>query len=308
LVKSGKVIKKAFEHHNPAVLQHFAINLRRDKFKDKNIRRALDLVFNFDFANEKLFYHTYKRLHSYFTNTDFEATGLPEGLEKEILEQYKDKLDEKVFNEPFLLPDNATPEKLRENLRQAVNLFKKAGYEIAGGKMRNVETGEPFEFEILSNSANGTTFTRVMLPYIHNLEKIGVKATFRNLEVNIFKNRMDNFDFDMAIVSYRISSMPGNELKEMYGSSAADVKGSYNISGIKNEVADDLIDKIIAADKKEEYTAYIKALDRVLLHEYYLIFQWYSPYNRVGYLNKFGMPETSEPVGFQPFTWWAKDK
>ena len=200
LVKSGKVIKKAFEHKNPAVLQHFAINLRKDKFKNKNIRRALDLAFNFDFANEKLFYRAYNRLYSYFTNTGFEATGLPTGLEKEILEQYRDKLDESVFTTPFSLPDNASPEKLRANLKEAVNLFKKAGYEIRDGKMRNIETGEPFEFEILSNSANGTTFTRVMLPYIHNLEKIGVKATFRNLEVNVFKNRMDHFDFDVAII------------------------------------------------------------------------------------------------------------
>ena len=308
LIKSGKVIKKAFEHNNPAVLQHFAINLRRDKFKDKRVRRALDLAFNFDFANEKLFYNAYKRLYSYFTNTGFEATGLPQGKEKEILEKYKDKLSENVFETPFTLPDNSTPQKVRENLRQAVQLFKEAGYEITDGKMRNIQTGEPFEFEILSNSANGTTFTRVMLPFIHNLQKIGVEATFRNLEVNIFKNRMDNFDYDMAIMSYRISAMPGNELKEMYGSKAADVKGSYNIMGIKNEVVDLLIDEIIKAEKKEDYEAYIKALDRVLLSEYYLIFQWYSPYNRVGYQNKFGIPQTDIKVGFQPLTWWAKEK
>ncbi|MBR2299458.1 MAG: ABC transporter substrate-binding protein [Alphaproteobacteria bacterium] len=306
LIKSGKVIKKAFEHNNPAVLQHFAINLRRDKFKDKRIRRALDLAFNFDFANEKLFYSAYKRLYSYFTNTGFEATGLPQGKEKEVLEKYKDKLSENVFETPFALPDNSTPQKVRENLRQAVQLFKEAGYEITDGKMRNIQTGEPFEFEILSNSANGTTFTRVMLPFIHNLQKIGVEATFRSLEVNIFKNRMDNFDYDMAIMSYRISAMPGNELKEMYGSKAADVKGSYNVMGIKNEVVDLLIDEIIKAEKKEDYEAYIKALDRVLLSEYYLIFQWYSPYNRVGYQNKFGIPQTDIKVGFQPFTWWAK--
>ena len=308
LIKSGKVIKKAFEHNNPAVLQHFAINLRRDKFKDKRVRRALDLAFNFDFANEKLFYNAYKRLYSYFTNTGFEATGLPQGKEKEILEKYKDKLSENVFETPFTLPDNSTPQKVRENLRQAVQLFKEAGYEITDGKMRNIQTGEPFEFEILSNSANGTTFTRVMLPFIHNLQKIGVEATFRSLEVNIFKNRMDNFDYDMAIMSYRISAMPGNELKEMYGSKAADVKGSYNIMGIKNEVVDLLIDEIIKAEKKEDYEAYIKALDRVLLSEYYLIFQWYSPYNRVGYQNKFGIPQTGIKVGFQPLTWWAKEK
>ena len=308
LVKSGKVIKKEFEHQNPAVLQHFAINLRRDKFKDKRVRRALDLAFNFDFANEKLFYGAYKRLHSYFTNTPYEAKGLPGDDEKEVLMRYQKDLGDEIFDFEFQLPDNSTPQKLRENLKEAVKLFGQAGYQIKDGKMRNVATGEPFEFEILTNSANGNTFMRVMLPFIDNLKKIGIKATFRTLEVNVFKNRMDNFDYDMAIMSYAVSAMPGNELKEMYGSNAADVKGSYNVTGIKNKVVDALIDEIIKADTKKEYTALIKALDRVLLSEYYLIFQWYSPYNRVGYQNKFSMPQTNQKIGFQPLTWWAKEE
>ncbi|MBR1915708.1 MAG: ABC transporter substrate-binding protein [Alphaproteobacteria bacterium] len=308
LVKSGKVIKKEFEHQNPAVLQHFAINLRKQKFKDKRVRRALDLAFNFDFANEKLFYGAYKRLHSYFTNTPYEAKGLPGDDEKEVLMRYQKDLGDEIFNFEFRLPDNSTPQKLRENLKEAVKLFGQAGYQIRDGKMRDVATGEPFEFEILTNSANGNTFMRVMLPFIDNLKKIGIKATFRTLEVNVFKNRMDNFDYDMAIMSYAVSAMPGNELKEMYGSNAADVKGSYNVMGIKNKVVDALIDEIIKADTKKEYTALIKALDRVLLSEYYLIFQWYSPYNRVGYQNKFEMPQTNQKIGFQPLTWWAKEE
>ena len=307
LVKSGKVIKKAIEHHNPAILQHFAFNLRNPKFQDKRVRRAIDLAFNFEWANEKLFYGQYQRLYSYFTNTDMEATGLPTGLEKEILEEYRQELSDDVFNKPFSLPDNSTPYKLRQNLKQAVKLLNDAGYDFVDGKMTNLKTGEPLEFEILSNSANGSTFTRVMLPFIANLQKIGIKATFRNLEVNVFKNRMDNFDFDVAIMSYRMSQMPGNELKEMFGSQSADVKGSYNIMGIKNKVVDSLIDKAVTAQDKQHYEAYLKALDRVLLSEYYLMFQWYSKFNRVGYQNKFGIPQTDIKTGYQPFTWWSKE-
>ena len=305
-VASGRVIKQEFEHNNPAVLQFFAINTRKEKFKDKRVRRALDLAFNFDFANDKLFYHTYTRLYSYFTNTGMEAIGLPQGIEKEILSLYQDKLDPAVFSTPFELPDNSSPQKIRNNLKKAVELFRSAGYEIQNGVMTNIQTGLPFEVEVLSNSANGHTFTRVMLPFIDNLKKIGVKMTFRNLEVNVFKNRMDHFDYDMAIMSYRTSAMPGNELKELYGSSSADTPGSYNIMGIKNEVVDSLIEKIISSSKREEYEATVKALDRVLLHEYYLIFQWYSKNNRVGYKNKFGIPQTPIKAGFQPMTWWEK--
>lgn len=307
LVTKKEVIKKAFEHSNPAILQHFAFNLRRPQFQDKRVRRAIDLAFNFEWANEKLFYNQYQRLFSYFTNTGMEATGLPSGRELEILERYRHQLDESVFNQSFQLPDNSSAPKIRANLKEAVKLLQEAGYDFVDGKMTNLASGQPLKFEILSNSANGSSFTRVMLPFVANLRKIGIEAVFRNLEVNIFKNRLDNFDFDMAIMSYRMSQMPGNELKEMFGSNAAGVKGSYNIMGIQNPVADALIDGIIKAQTREDYEAYVRALDRVLLNENYLIFQWYSRYNRVGYRDKFGLPQTYIKTGFQPFSWWIKN-
>lgn len=303
-VKSKKVIKEQMEHNNPAILQSFAFNLRKQKFQDKKVREAIGLAFNFDWANDKLFYNQYKRLYSYFTNTGMEATGLPEGRELEILNKYREQLDESVFNKTFKNPQNHNTMQTRENLRQAVKLLKEAGYDFVEGKMTNLKTGQPLEFEVLSNSANGSSFTRVMLPFINNLQKIGIKAVFRNLEVNIFKNRLDNFDFDMAIISYGVSQMPGNEQREMWGSQSADAKGSYNIIGIKNPIVDNLIEGLVKAQEKEDYEAHVKALDRVLLNEHYLIFQWYSPYNRVAYRNKFEHPKTNLKVGYQPYTWW----
>lgn len=307
-IRSGKVVKEAMEHNNPAVLQHFAFNLRRPKFQDKRVREAIDLAFNFDWANEKLFYNQYRRLYSYFTNTGMEATGLPEGRELEILEGYRGRIDDDVFTKPFSLPDHSDDEKVRANLRRAVALLKEAGYDFVDGKMTNLTTGEPLKFEVISNSANGSSFTRVMMPFIANLKKIGIDATFRTLEVNIFKNRIDNFDFDVSIMSYRMSQMPGNELKEMFGSKAADVKGSFNIMGIKDPVVDDLIEKIIQADEKSEFEALVRALDRVLLAGHYLSFQWYSQYNRIGRRNKFGIPQTNEKTGYMPFTWWILEE
>lgn len=307
LVKSGKVKKENIEHNDPATLQNFAYNIRRDKFKDRRVRKAIDLAFNFEWANEKLFYNQYKRLYSYFTNTGMEATGLPEGKEKEILQKYADKLSSDIFTKPYELTINENIYDSRQNLKKSVALLKEAGYDFIDGKMTNLKTGEPLEIEILSNSANGSTFTKVMLPFIANLRKIGIKAVFRNLEVNIFKNRLDNFDFDMAIVSYRVSQLPGNEQRDYWGSASADIQGSNNIIGIKNEVVDELIQGLVTAQEKEDYVAYVKALDRVLLSENYMIFQWYSPLSRVAYWDKFGQPESDIKTGFQPFTWWIKE-
>jgi microcin C transport system substrate-binding protein len=306
-VKTHRVIREDVEHSDPAVLQYFAFNLRRGKFQDKRVRQAIDLAFNFDWANEKLFYRQYRRLYSYFTNTGMEATSLPSAREKELLEPYRDSLDPSVWTEVFTLPDHSSDKKIRENLRQAVALLRQAGYDFVNGKMTNLTTKEPLTLEILSNAANGSSFTRVMMPFIANLKKIGIAAVFRNLEVNVFKNRMDHFDFDMAIMSYRISRMPGNELKEMFGSRAADVIGSYNIMGIQNPVVDALIEQVIAADERDEFETAVRALDRVLLSEHYLIFQWYAPYRRIAHRNKFKIPANKHKTGWQPMTWWSLD-
>ncbi len=306
LVDNGSIIKEEIAHNNPTVLQFFGFNTRLDKFSDARVREAIGLAFNFEWANEKLFYNQYKRIYSLFSNTDLSAKGKPTGEEKVILERFKEQLSQKVFGEVYHNPDNSTAEKQRENLKKAVSLLKSSGYDFIDGKMTNLQTGKQLEIEVLSNSANGASFTRVMLPFIENLRKIGIKMTFRNLEVNIFKNRLDNFEYEMAILSFRLSNMPGNEQKEMWGSQSANIKGSYNIMGVQNDVIDNLIDGIINARTEKEYTAYVKAFDRVMMHEYYFIPQWYSPADRIAYTKSLKRPKTSIKTGADIYTWWLE--
>mgnify|MGYP003571274625 FL=1 len=307
LVKSGQIIKENISHNNTARLQNFGFNLRREKFADPRVREAIDWAFNYEWAGENLFYNQYSRLFSYFTNSGMEATDLPQGSELKILNKYKDELPETVFTKAPSNPVYADVESSRSNLRHAVKLLNEAGYDFVDGKMTNLKTGEPLEIEVLSNSANGSSFTRVMLPFVSNLAKIGIKAEFRNVEVNVFKNRLDNFDFDMAILTFPISQLPGNEQKEFWGSLSADIKGSYNLLGIKNPVVDKIVDGLVTAQNKEDYIAHIKALDRVLLNGHYMVMQWYSPYERIAYRNRFEHKKTDLKVGFQPDTWWIKE-
>ena len=307
LVKSGKIIKENITHNNTARLQNFGFNLRRAKFADPRVREAIDWAFNYEWAGENLFYNQYARLFSYFSNSGMEAKGLPQGRELEILNQYRDELPETVFTRVPANPVYSDIASSRNNLRHAVKLLNEAEYDFVDGKMTNLKTGEPLEIEVLSNSANGSSFTRVMLPFINNLAKIGIKAEFRNVEVNVFKNRLDNFDFDVAIITFPISQLPGNEQKEFWGSAAADIKGSSNLLGIKNPVIDKLLDGLVSAQTKEDYAAHVRALDRVLLDGHYMIMQWYSPYQRIAYRNRFDYRKTDLKVGFQPDTWWIKE-
>ena len=306
-VRTGNIIKEAIPHNNPATLQFFGFNTRLEKFADRRVREAIGLAFNFEWANEKLFYNQYERLYSLFSNTELAASGLPRGKEKQILSSFRDDLPPDIFEQPFTLPDNGTPQKQRQNLRRAVSLLREAGYDFIDGKMTNLKTGQPLEIEVLGNSANGSSFTRVMLPFIENLRKIGIKMTFRNLEVNIFKNRLDNFEFEMAILAYQLSNLPGNEQKEMWGSQSAGIKGSFNLLGIQNPVVDRLIDGLINATREEDYLAYVHALDRVIMREHYFIPQWFSPTQRIAYNNRLKHQKTAVKTGVDIHSWWLEE-
>ena len=307
LVDEGKIKKEAISHNNPAALQFFGFNTRLEKFADSRVREAIGLAFNFEWANKKLFYNQYERIYSLFSNTDLAATDIPKGAELQILKKFKDQLPDDIFSQSYQNPDNSTPEKQRANLKKAVKLLNEAGYDFVNGKMTNLKTKEPLTIEVLSNSANGASFTRVMLPFIENLRKIGIDMTFRNLEVNIFKNRLDNFEFEVAILSYRLSNMPGNEQKEMWGSASADIKGSFNVLGIKNPVVDTLIQGLINANNEQVYKAYVKALDRVIMRQHYFIPQWYSGTERIAYKSSLKHPQTKLKPGVDIYTWWLEE-
>ena len=307
LIKTGKIKKQAIKHNRPATTQFFAFNTRKEKFKDARVRQAIDFAFNFPWANKNLFYNQYERLRSYFANTHFAATGLPEGLELEILKSIQDQLPQDILTTPVenIFRNDSLSD--RENLKLAVKLLNEAGYDFINEKMCNLKTGEPLEFEIIINSANGNSFTRVLLPFIENLRKIGIKASTRVLEINTYKNKLDNFDFDIIVGGFGGIYMPGTEQKDLWGSLSADTKGSNNIIGIKNPAVDYLISKLIETENNELYTAYVKALDRVLLFNHYVIFNWYSDSDRIAYWDKFAFPQNNQNLGVDINTWWQKD-
>ncbi len=307
LIKEGKIKKKAIEHNRPATNQFFAFNIRKEKFKDSRVRQAIDYAFNFPWANKNLFYNQYERLKSYFENTRFAAKGLPEGLELEILQSLQEQLPAEILTTPVesIFRDDSLSD--RDNLKKAVKLLNEAGYDFINEKMCNLKTGEPLEFEIIINSANGNSFTRVLLPFIENLRKIGIKATTRVLEINTYKNKLDNFDFDIIVGGFGGIYMPGTEQKDLWGSLSANTKGSNNIIGISNPAIDYLINKIIETEDNNLYTAYVKALDRVLLFNHYVIFNWYSKKDRIAYWDKFAFPENNNNLGVDTNIWWIKE-
>ena len=307
LIKKEKIKKQAIKHNKPATIQFFAFNTRKDKFNTPKVRQAIGLAFNFPWANKNLFFGEYKRLYSYFANTRFAATHIPYGIEKEILQNLTNPLPEEIFTKPveeLFRNDNLSD---RDNLKLAVEILKEAGYDFINEKMCNLKTGEPLEFEIVINSANGNAFTRVLLPFIENLRKIGITAKTRILETNTYKNKLYKFYFYIIIGGYRGLHLPGNEQKDLWGSQSANIESSNNIIGIQNPLVDEIIQKIIETEDNLLYTAYVKALDRVLLFNHYTIFNWYSDADRIAYWDKFDFPKNNLDTGVNIYTWWIKD-
>lgn len=300
-VLNGHIQRREFEHHLPSGMQGFVFNTRRPIFQNPNVRAALAYAFDFNFVNQFLFYGLYKRTNSYFDNSIFKADGIPTGLELALLEPYRDQLAPALFNQPYQAPERTG--NIRRNLGIALGLLGKAGWIVKDSILVN-EQGQPFQFEILIDAASAPTWERVILPFIGQLKRLGITATLRVVDSIQYKNRLDAYDYDMIVSVWGQSLAPGNEQRYFWGSEAAQQKGSYNYAGIQNKVVDDLIEKIISAQSKEEHLAAVKALDRVLLWGHYVIPHWHTPVQRYLFWNKFGIPQNTPLKGVDLMTWW----
>jgi microcin C transport system substrate-binding protein len=305
--KDGRVIREEIENPLRAtgVMQAFVPNLRREQFKDQKVREALNYAFDFEDLNRNLAHSAYERVDSYFWGTELASSGLPEGREKEILEGLKDKVPAAVFTTPYTNPVAGDPQKVRENLRKALELFKEAGYELKGNRLVNATTGAPFGFEILLSNPS---FERTVTPFVNSVKKIGIDARIRTVDASQYTNRVRSFDYDMIYGIWAQTLVPGNEQGDYWGSASVDQQGSKNFAGIADPAIDELIRKIIFAPDREELVATTRALDRVLLSHHFVIPLFYSKAVRVAYWNHL-THQAELPyygLGF-PDVWWSKN-
>jgi microcin C transport system substrate-binding protein len=282
-------------------MQAFVLNLRRPKFQDERVRRAIGLTFDFEWSNKNLFYGQYARIDSFFDGSELAAEGLPGPLELEYLEPLRDNVPPQVFTKAYQPPKTDGSGNIRDHLRQAFELLKDAGYEVKGGVLRNA-AGAPLTVEFLIVQAD---FERVIAPMVRNLKRLGIQADIRLVDVSQYRERLDNYDFDVITSGWGQSLSPGNEQREYWGSAAADRPGSRNLAGIKDEAIDILIENIVNAEDRAHLVAATRALDRVLLWHHYVIPQFGLAADRIIYWNRFGRPDVKPKynVGF-PSTWW----
>lgn len=302
------IIRESLKHSNIAGMQGFFFNTRRELFKDKRVRKALALAFDFNWSNKNLFYGQYTRCDSYFSNSELAATGLPKGDELHLLNKYRKQIDPDVFTKVWRPSRTDRPGDLRNNLKRAKQLLAQAGWKIRDGVLKN-EKGRVFEFEVMLAQKG---FERILAPYAHHLKKLGITVRYRTVDVSLYIRRMRTFEFDMMVSSYSQSQSPGNELYNYWHSRSARQEGSRNLIGITDPVVDALIDEVVFSKNRKKLVTAVRALDRVLLHGEYLVPNWYINVHRVAYWDEFERPKIQplyyEAESWAVMTWWDKNR
>jgi microcin C transport system substrate-binding protein len=301
-VADKRVLKEEFPVNDSGRMQGFVLNLRRKQFQDARLRRAFNYAFDFEEMNKQLFYGQYKRINSYFDGTELACSGLPEGLELQILEPLRDKVPPEVFTTAYQNPVNGNPENVRNNLREALRLIRAAGYDVKDTKLVDA-SGQPVTVEILVQDPSSE---RLALFYKPSLERLGVTTSVRVVDNVQFENRLRNFDFDIITDLWPESLSPGNEQREFWGSQAADQLGSKNTIGIKNPAVDALIERIIFSKDRADLVAATHALDRVLLWNFYVVPQFTYGFTRYARWDRFSHAEPLPKYSRSglPMLWW----
>lgn len=300
-IRADRVVKTTFPDERPAGAQGWFFNTRLEKFADPRTRQAIGLAFDFEWTNQNLFYGLYERTHSFFQNSDMMAEGTPSGAELELLELFRGQVPDAVFGEVWTAPKSDGTGQDRAQLRRAVELLTEAGWTRQGNRVVSA-SGEPLTVEFLSATS---AFDRVIQPYANSLKRIGVDARFRLVDPSQYQSRLNTFDFEITGRRFALSATPGEGLKDLWGSLAADTQGSSNLAGISSPAIDALIDKIIHAPTREEMTTACRALDRILRAGHYWVPNWNRPFYTVAFWDQFGHHGEPPRYDFTPeSTWW----
>lgn len=282
-VKKGEIIKKEIVHQLPAPMQTFVMNLRREKFQNLALRKAINYAFDFEWLRDHIFYGSYKRTESYFANSDF---------------AFKD----------FHLPKSNGDGFNRENLLQARKILEDAGYKISNEKLIDPKSGKQVQIEFLIDSES---FEMIVAPFVKNLRKLGIDAKTRFVEENQYQTRTNNYDFDIVVGMFGQALIPGDELFAYFHSSQKDIKGGRNLAGLNDVEVDTLVEKIsrvkIGLQAKRELKNLCQKLDQRMLENYYTAPQWHNNTYRILYRNIFAMPQNPPKYSLAVDTWWFAD-
>lgn len=304
-LRQGRVLKEALPVETPAGMSALVFNTRRPLFADPRVRQALITLFDFEWVNRNLYHGQYARTESYFARSELSSHNRPaDATERALLSPYTDAVKPAIMDGTFSFPVSDGTGQNREGRVEALKLLEEAGYALKDGVLVNVETGEPFTFEILAATR---AQERLLLTYARALKQVGIEARIRQVDSAQYQRRKQTYDFDMIQYFWPASLSPGNEQAFRWGSDAAKTEGSYNYSGVESEAVDAMIEAVLAAKDREDFVSAVRALDRVLLSGDYVVPLFYLPRQWVAYWRALKRPDDTPLYGYQIDTWWDAD-
>lgn len=303
-MRDGRVVREELPDATPSGRQGWWFNTRRAKFADPRIREALGYAFDFESANRTIMFDSYMRVESYFENSPMKAEGAPSPEELALLEPFRAILPERVFGEAVSPPVSDGSGQDRGNLRRASELLREAGVTYQG-RNAHLPSGERFTIEFLDfqNALEPHT-----LHFSRNLQRLGIETNYRVVDASQYQRRIDDFDFDVITRRYVGSLTPGGELRVIFGSASAGVRGSANVAGIANDAIDALIERVVEARDREEMYVAARALDRVLRAGFYWVPMWFKGTHWVAHWDEFGRPETRPLYSVGSLSTWWRDE
>ncbi|WP_322419189.1 extracellular solute-binding protein [Mesorhizobium huakuii] len=301
----GEVVSETFDTGIPPVVTGFLFNTRLPKFSNPVVRRALGMLYDFEWANKNLFGGKYTRTMSYWQNSELSALGHPaDDREKALLAPYPGRVPPDVMDGTWKPPVTDGSGQDRKVLKTAFDLLKSIGYHVQDGTMLDPD-GKPFGFEILTASQDEERLAGI---YQRTLEKIGINVSIRSLDGDQIQSRKQRFDFEALIGSsgFNNSLSPGFEQLGRWSSEAARAEGSFNLAGVADPAVDAAIDAMLRARSKEDYVAAVRVLDRLLISGNYMVPMQYNTQQWLAYWNYLEHPKKTPIFGYQLPTWWRK--
>ncbi len=302
--RTGEVVRDTVTSGMPQPSQFLVFNTRRPVFSDIRVRRALTLLFDFEWINRNYFFGLYKRSGGYFAGSELSAYGRPaDTVERELLKPFAGEIPPDILDGSYRLPITDGSGRDRQTLRTALNLLSEAGYQLDGAVLRQRSSHAPLAFEILVTTRDQE---RIALAYSDSLKRAGIAAAVRVVDPVQFDQRRIGFEFDMIQNRWDQSLSPGNEQAFYWGSEAADQPGSRNYMGAKDPAIDAMIAALLRARDRSDFVAAVRALDRALMAGFYAIpvlnaaDEWIARWNRIE------RPKRTALSGSLPESWWRR--